>query len=224
MILSVKKQRCVLSLAIGLVLATSCSGGSEAARVALLKAAEQTTSAESFHFASEFRAPDGTQEGEGDYVAPDRFRMQGFGEGAAMSIHIGRDSYVTGPENLSRFFHYEEPCDLGIEGFFPALTVIELADEVDLAGDTYLFSVDGEGDPEGAARIEDGYIVSLVLRYDLAMIGEVEERHSLSGFNSDIRVEPPPASQVEDIPMHDGVLAVDGGPGPDCSQVWEPSG
>jgi hypothetical protein len=114
---------------------------------------------------------------------------------------------------------------LGIGAFFPALEVVRLAEHVERVGGTYRFSVDGEGNPEGEVRIEDGYIVSLVFRYDLPMIGGVEERHSLGDFDSDIRIEPPSASQVEEEgPQDPRVITVDEGEPPDCSDGYEPLG
>jgi hypothetical protein len=152
----------------------------------------------SFHVKSVISDPDGRHVGELDYVAPDRFRMRGFGEGASTTIRIGQDTFFSFPEDLNRFSLYRDPCDFGVGGFLPALEVVGLAEHVDRDGGTYRFSVDGEGNPDGEVRIEDGYIVSLVFRYDLAMLGNVEERHTLSDFDSDIRIEPPPASQIEE--------------------------
>jgi hypothetical protein len=218
-----RDRRWAIAVGVGIALMASCNGGSQEAKDTLLNAAERTTSADSFHVESVITDPHGRQIGEFDYVAPDRYRMRGFGEGASTTIQIGRDTFASTPEDLNRFFLYESPCDFGIGRFFPALEVVGLAEHVDRDGGTYRFSVDGEGNPEGEVRIEDGYIVSLVFRYDLQMIGNVEERHSLGDFDSDIRIEPPPPSQVEeDGPQDGGVIVVDEGSAPDCSAVWEP--
>jgi hypothetical protein len=203
----------------------SCNGGGQEAKDTLVNAAERTTSADSFHVESVISDPNGRHIGELDYVAPDRYRMRGFGEGASTTIKIGRDTFFSSPEDLNRFSLYRERCELGIGGFFPALEVVRLAEHVDRVGGTYRFSLDGEGNPEGEVRIEDGYIVSLVFRYDLPMIGDVEERHSLGDFDSDIRIEPPPPSQVEEEgPQDGGLISVDEGSAQDCSTVWEPPG
>jgi hypothetical protein len=218
------KLKRATTLTLLLLLAAACNGGSQEARDALRKAAERTTSADSFHVESVITDPHGRQVGELDYVAPDRYRMRGFGEGASTTIQIGRDTFASTVDDLNRFVLYESPCDFGIGGFFPAFEVIGLAEHVDRVGGAYRFSLDGEGNPEGEVRIKDGYIVSLVFRYDLPMIGNVEERHSLSDFDSDIRIEPPPPSQVEEEgPQDDGVIVVDEG-SPDCSTSWEPPG
>lgn len=211
-------------LAFSLVLATSCAGGSQEAKAALLDAAERTRSAESFHVESEITLPEGKQRGEADYVAPDRFRMQGFGEGASTTIHVGRDTYVDA-ESPETFFHYKEPCDFGVETFFPALAFARLAEDVHRVGDTYTFQLEGEGNPEGEARVEDGYLLSLTVRYDLPLLdARAEEQHTLSNFGSDIRIEPPLASQIEEGPQDGGIITVDEGSPPDCSTVWEPPG
>lgn len=212
-------------LTFGLALATSCTGGSQEAKSALLNAAERTRSAESFHVESEVTLPEGKQRGEADYVAPDRFRMQGFGEGPSTTIHVGRDTYVDA-ESPETFFHYEEPCDFGVETFFPALAFARLAEDVHRVGNTYTFQMEGEGNLEGEARVEDGYLVSLTVRYDLPLLdARAEEQHTLSAFGSGIRIEPPPASQIEDEgPQNGGIITVDEGSPPDCSTVWEPPG
>lgn len=218
-------RRWAVVVAAGIALMASCNGGSQEAKDTLVNAAERTTSADSFHVESVITDPHGRQIGEFDYVAPDRYRMRGFGEGASTTIQIGRDTFASTPEDLNRFFLYESPCDFGIGGFFPALEVVGLAERVDTDGGTYRFSVDGEGNPEGEVRIQGGYIASLVFRYDLPMIGNVEERHVLSDFDSDIRIEPPPTSQVEEErPQDSGVIIVDEGSAPDCSTNWEPPG
>jgi hypothetical protein len=214
------------AIVVGVVLSASCSGGgSQEAKDALAQAVDRTLSADSFHVESVVDLPDGRQGGELDYVAPDRYRMRGFGEGAAITIQIGRDTFSTGPDDLNRFFKYENPCDIGIGGYFPALEIVGLAEHVERNGEAFVFTVDGEGNPEGEARIEDGYIVFLVVRYDLTHLGGVEERHTLSGFNSDIRIDAPPSSQVEEESSPDGgLISMDEGEPADCSTVWEPPG
>jgi hypothetical protein len=221
----VRIQRWVSVLAFSLVLATSCTGGSQEAKVALLDAAERTRLADSFHVESEITLPEGKQRGEADYVAPDRFRMQGFGEGASTTIRVGRDTYVDA-ESPETFFYYKEPCDFGVETFFPALAFARLAEDVHRVGNTYTFTMDGEGSPRGEALIEDGYLVSIVLRYDLPLLdARAGEQHTLSDFGSDIRIEPPPASQIKEEGPQDGrIITVDEGSPPDCSTVWEPPG
>jgi hypothetical protein len=49
-------------------------------------------------------------------------------------------------------------CNTGVGGYFPALEAVGLADHVERSGETYGFSVDGVGDPDGEARIEAGSI------------------------------------------------------------------
>jgi hypothetical protein len=214
----VRIERWVAALACAIALAASCGGGSQDAKATLLDAAERTRSAESFHVESEITLPEGTQRGEADYVAPDRFRMQGVG--ASTTIHIGRDTYVDA-ESPETFFHHEEPCDFGVETFFPALAFARLAEDVHRVGNTYTFQMEGEGNAEGEARVEDGYLVSLTVRYYLPLLdARAEEQHTLSNFGSDIRIEPPLASQIEEeVPQDGGIIIVDEGSPPDCSTV-----
>jgi outer membrane lipoprotein-sorting protein len=218
-------RRSVCTLAASITLVASCTGGSQEAKATLLDAAERTRSAESFHVESEITLPEGKQRGEADYVAPDRFRMQGFGEGASTTIHVGRDTYFDA-ESPETFFHYKEPCDFGVDTFFPALAFARLAEDVHRVGNTYTFQMEGEGNLEGEARVEDGYLVFLTVRYDLPLLdAQAEEQHTLSDFGSGIRIEPPPASQIEEEgPQDGGIITVDEGEPPDCSTVWEPPG
>ena len=143
-----RTKRWVPVLAFSLAIAASCRGGSEEAKAALLKAADHTLRAETFHIESRITLPEGKQLGVGDYVALDRFRMEGFGEGAAVTIQIGRDSYSTSL-NLNRFFYFREPCDFALRDFFPALGLTELAEDVRRVGNTYRFEIAGKGDPKG---------------------------------------------------------------------------
>jgi hypothetical protein len=221
-ILAVRIERRVAVLALGIALGASCAGGSQDAKATLLDAAERTRSAESFHVESEITLPEGKQRGEADYVSPDRFRMQGFGKGASTTIRVGRDTYVDA-ESPETFFHYREPCDFGVETYFPALAFARLAEDVHRVGNTYTFQMEGEGNLEGEARVEDGYLVFLTVRYDLPLLdARAEEEHTLSDFGSDIRIEPPPASQIEEEGPQDlGIIVIDEGSPPDCSTVWK---
>jgi hypothetical protein len=77
-----------------------------------------------------------------------------------------------------------------------ALAFARLAEDVHRVGNTYTFQMEGEGNPEGEARVEDGYLVSLTVRYDLPLLdARAEEQHTLSNFGSDIRIEPPLAAR-----------------------------
>lgn len=222
---AVRLERWITLLSFSLALATSCTGSSREAQAELFDGAERTRSAASFHVESVITLPEGKQRVEADYVAPDRFRMQGFGEGASTTIHIGRDTYVDAV-NPETFFHYREPCAFGVETYIPALAFARLAEDVRHVGNTFTFQMEGEGNPEGEARVEGGYLVSLTVRYDLPLLdARAEEQHTLSNFGSDIRIEPPPASQIEgEIPQDGGIITVDEGSPPDCSTVWEPPG
>jgi predicted RNA-binding protein with TRAM domain len=205
------------------LLASACSGEAQdmGPRATLIDAASRTLAAKSFHVDSVLTYNGEEHQGEADYVAPDRFSMVGFGGQEAKSITIGKDNYVDALDP-GHFYAYRWPCDFSVETFFPTLGVVRLAKEVQLDGDTYEFTLEGEGEPEGEARIENGYVVFLSLSSSLAVEAErVQERYAISDFGADIRIERPPASQVDEEPESD-VIVGDSRSHTDCSAAWEP--
>jgi hypothetical protein len=205
--------------------ASACSGQApdQDPRATLVDAARRTLAATSFHVESALTYGGEEHQGEADYVAPDRFSMVGFGGQGATTITIGRDNYV-GALDPGHFYAFRWPCDFRVETFFPTLGIVPLANDVHLDGDTYVFTTEGEGEPVGQARIEDGYVVSLSLTSRLAASDQrVEEQYAISDFGADIRIERPPASRVEEQPESDvigGGLTIP----TDCSPPWQPPG
>lgn len=207
------------------LLASACSGEAQDRdpRVTLVDASRRTLAAESFHVDSVLTYHGEEHQGKADYVAPDRFSMVGFGGQEANSITIGRDNYVDALDP-GHFYAYRWPCDFTVETFFPSLSVVPLAKDVRLDGDTYVFTMEGEGEPEGEARIENGYVVFLSLSSRLAASDErVEERYAITDLGADIRIERPPANLVDEQPESD-VIVGDSRSHTDCSPTWEPLG
>jgi hypothetical protein len=205
------------------LLASACSGEAQDMdpRATLIDAASRTLAARSFHVDSVLTYHGEEHQGEADYVAPDRFSMVGFGGQEAKSITIGRDNYVDALDP-GHFYAYRWPCDFRVETFFPTLGVVRFAEDVHLDGNTYVFTMEGEGEPEGEAQIENGYLVFLSLNSRLAAQAEtVQERYAISDFGGDIRIERPPASQVDAEPESD-VIVGDSRSNMDCSTAWEP--
>jgi hypothetical protein len=212
-----------VALTLLLLLATGCGEASPGGdpKTALVNAVEQTLAAESFHIESVLTYDGADHRGEINYVAPDRFYMRGFGEGAAISISIGKDYYSSAFEDLDRFTLSRSSCVYTIRDFVPAIAAVLHAEDVQFDDGTYTFTIDGEGDHEGEARIDNGYLSSLSFRYTLPHSGDrVEEQDILSRYgDDDISIEPPPPGQVrpetgpEDFP---DVIVVNEGSPPPC--------
>jgi hypothetical protein len=204
--------------------APACSGEpqDEDPRATLVDAARRTLAAKSFHVDAVLTSRGEEHQGEAEYVAPDRFSMVGFGGHEPRSITIGRDNYVDAIEPR-HFYAYRWPCDFSVETFFPTLGVVRFAEDVHLDGDTYVFTVAGEGESGGEARIENGYVVTLSLSSRLADHNErVEERYAITDLGAEIRIERPPPSQVDEQPESD-VIVGDSRSHTDCA-TWEPPG
>ena len=156
------------------LLAVGCGGGSPSGdpKTALFNAVEQTLAAKSFHIESVLTYDGADHRGEVNYVAPDRFYMRGFGEGAAISISIGKDYYSSDFEDLDRFTVSRSPCAYTIRDFVPAIAAVLHAEDVRFGDGTYRFTIDGEGNHEGEARIDNGYLSSLSFRYTLPQSGD----------------------------------------------------
>jgi hypothetical protein len=197
-----------------LLVASACSDGSPDGdpTPALLGATRRTLEATSFHIESVLTYDGADHRGEVDYVAPNRFSMRGYGEGATISIVIGKDYYASDFEQLDRFTVSRSPCEFGVGEFIPVLTRVLAATDVSFDGRTYSFEIEG-GDAEGEARIGNGYLTHLAVSSTPPPSDERGgERHAFSRYGEDIAIEPPPAAQVsaesgpEDFP---DVIAVD---------------
>jgi hypothetical protein len=203
------------------LLAVGCGGGSPSGdpKTALFDAVEQTLAAKSFHIASVLTYDGADHRGEVNYVAPDRFYMSGFGEGAAISISIGKDYYSSDFEDLDRFTVSRSPCAYTIRDFVPAIAAVLHAEDVQFGDGTYRFTIDGEGNHDGEARIDNGYLSSLSFRYTLPQSGDrVEEHDIFSRYgDDDISIEAPPPEQVSSgSELSPGVIVVEEGSPPPC--------
>jgi hypothetical protein len=201
---------------------TGCEGGGRSfdATPALIAAVERTIASDSFHIeTTQIVESQGTFHGDGDYIAPDRLSIFISGPGAATTIIIGRDHYVSEPERTDRFSHWRDPCSISIDVFIPALDLVRGATDVSASGETYVFRAEGSlSEAEGEARVENGYLSSLRLRYEIPELGDqVEERWVFSRFgDADVTIEAPSEAQVinelvEDVPS---ISTYEGSPAP----------
>ena len=198
---------CVAGFAIWLLLIAvagpACAGNGKAAGndPSLQAALQKTLAADGFHIEGTMMFEGRTFESEGNYVAPDRMFISSS-EGTlttATTIVVGRDHYVSEPEDPDTYSLWKMPCEVGIDTFIPALAVAREAAAVAADGDAFTFQADGnEGTRiEGEAHVEDGYLVGLTLRYKLPRLDEdVEERWTFSDFGTTVRIAPPRADQV----------------------------
>jgi len=196
-------------LALGL-LASACgtngSNGDEATKE-LRAAVENTMTAGSFHVGS-VQMLEGTESSmETDYASPDRFSSRGPGRARVTTIVIGRDRYISEPEDIAepeevkRFFEANLPCAMTLEeGYLvPSLARLREVENVSRLGGTYSFNIDAfaEG-ARGTAQIEGGRLVSLSLHLTAPAYGgePVDERYTFSGYGAPRPIEPPPPSRV----------------------------
>jgi hypothetical protein len=173
---------------------------------------EKTLAADGFHIEGAFTFEGEEIGSEGDYVAPDRMAMSSSdGSTPTITIMVGRNNYASEPEDPNTFLLWEMPCDVGVDTFLPAFAVVRHAEDVSMARDLFTFSAEGnEGTPiEGEARVTDGYLSGLTLRYTVPRINErAEERWTFSSFGTIVRIEPPPKKQVLQDSEFDGVPPV----------------
>ena len=208
----------VAALAVAVALAAACDGepkargGDDALRGGL----EETLASPGFHIEGAFRLPEETFELNGDYVAPDRVKIESSGsDGHSVSIYIGSDAYFSEPDDADRFTRSQLPCGAAVHTVIPALGLVRGAEDVRTDGDRFTFVArDNDGAPvDGEARIADGYLVELGLRYRLPRLGDaVEERWVFSDFGRVVSIEPPTPDRIVDEPDAGGpVVIVDEG-------------
>ena len=184
------------------LLASNCAGETAPGESdsVLSAAMEKTLSAEGFHIEGRFRFEGEEIESEGDYVAPDRMAMSSSdGTAPSITIVIGRNHYSSEAEDPNSFRLWDMPCEVGVDTFIPAFAVARDAEGVRTGRGVFTFRADGnEGTPiDGEARVTDGYLTGLTLRYTLPRINEsVEERWTFSDFGTTIRIQPPPKEQI----------------------------
>jgi hypothetical protein len=188
------------ALALLLALAPACGGGDPAAEADLRAAVKRTIAADSYHVRIRLtQGGAGAQSIEGDYVAPDRFSIQGE---AVKTLVIGRHRYISYPdEDRDRYYVAGElSCPVTPGEFFPPLAVFREAQDVSRFAGTYVFKLDALSEGAwGRARLTGGRLAFLSLHYTLPMFdGLSEYQFTFSDFDAPISVEPPSAKQVID--------------------------
>lgn len=210
-------RRTPIALVVGsLVLLTACADTNvdPSPNGTLAQAVERTLAAETFRIRSTVVDGPDTHVSEIEYQAPDRIRilLRPSGE----TISIGGDTYFSVPGQPDRFVLVETGCDATLEVAVPALGVVRSASEVRRNGPVFSFRSNEVGGMRGQARVEDGLLASLVMRYQFPNIDrEVTERYAFSWSGRDISIEPPPASSVS---TSSEALPNQGGPAA-CSQA-----
>jgi hypothetical protein len=214
------------SLAIGfLFVLVACGERADHAPDATLAAAvERTLAAGSFQIRSTVTDGQDRLVSTVEYAAPDRvrIRLRPIGE----TVSIAGDMYYSTPEEPNRFVLVETGCETALEVAVPALGIVRDATDVRRNGSIFLFRSEDVAAMTGQARIEDGRLVSLLLRYELPDVNRrMIERYAFSRFGEEISIEPParssivrapggPADQESPAPCPDALSApgiVDGG-------------
>jgi hypothetical protein len=205
-------RKTVVASGLTLVLVASACGshGSnrDEATLDFRAAVENTMTAGSFHVGL-VQMLEGTESSmETDYVSPDRFYSRGPGRARVTTIVIGRDRYISEPEDIAapeeakRFFEAKLPCAVTLgEYLVPSLETLREVEDVSRLGGMYSFNIDAfaEG-ARGTAQIEDGRLVSLSLHFTAPVYGgeAVDERYTFSGYGAPRPIEPPQTSRVVD--------------------------
>lgn len=191
--------RWVVTVSVGVAFVSCSQGVGREAKTTLAKAVERTLGASSLHIETVAIYDGEEHEAEVEYVAPDRVRL--VLPLSEESLFIGRDQYLSEPDESDRFLQVKSPCVVTLEMAVPALGAVREANDVRRVGSAFIFGTGGEAAIGGEARIDDGYLVSLILRYELPDLNQtVEERHTFSHYGEDISIEPPPARHVSPAP------------------------
>ena len=161
----------------------------------LAAAVGRTIGAESFQV--RLTATDGREQHESlvEYVAPDRvrIRLRPLWE----TVWIGGDTYYATSEEPNRFVLVETGCENTLEVAVPALSIVRDATDVRRNGPILVFRSDHVAGMTGQARIENGHLASLLLRYDLPDVNRrMIERYSFSRFGDNISIGRPDASLI----------------------------
>ncbi len=184
------------------VASSACGGGTKSAEGSELQdALTKTLAADGFHIQGITNVEGEDFHAEGDYVAPDRFIMEtSDARESSTTTIVGRNYYSSEPGEAERFSLWEMPCEMGADTFIPALSILHAAEDVRPTHGAFTFQAAGnQGRPiEGEARVENGYLVELSVRYSLADDELVHERWTFSEFGATASIEAPPANQVVD--------------------------
>lgn len=155
--------------------------------VTLRRAVARTLDAKSFHIDGTIEFGDNEETGEIDYVAPDRFRSVEHGPGSTIRIVVGTDSYVSPGSGYP--FTVSHIPEFSLVELVEPLGALRTADDVKLVGGSYRFTISdsiGQVVGEGEARIEDGVLASVSVRF-----GSVELRMVFSDYGADFVIDPP---------------------------------
>ncbi|HEX5936092.1 MAG TPA: hypothetical protein VFZ75_00145 [Actinomycetota bacterium] len=166
----------------------------------LAAAVDRTLAAQSFQV--RLIVTDGPEQrvSQVEYAAPDRVRIRLRPSGE--TVWIAGDTYYATPNEPTRFVLVETACENALEVAVPALGILGHATDVRWNGPNLVFrSGDGAG-MTGQARIKDGYLASLLLRYRLPDVNRtLIEQYSFSRFGDDISIVRPDASSIaQDAP------------------------
>lgn len=162
---------------------------------ALAEAVDRTLAAEAFRIRSTVIDGPDTHVSQIEYQAPDRVRilLRPSGE----TIWIGGDTYLSVPGQPDRFVLVETGCDSTLQAAVPALGVVSEASVVRRDGPVISFRSEEVEGMTGKARVEDGRLASLLLRYELPDVDrKLIERYAFSGFGREVSIERPPAASV----------------------------
>jgi hypothetical protein len=186
------------ALAIGFLSVLLACGEQSADRgpgATLAAAVERTLAAESFQIRSILTDGRERHVSDVEYVAPDRVRIKL--RPSSQTIMIGGHTYLSTPEEPDRFVHVEAECESMLEVAVPALSIVREATEVRRNGPVFVFRSDAVEGMTGQARVDDGHVASLLLRYQLPDVDRrIIERYSFSRFGADISIDPPPAASI----------------------------
>ena len=205
-------RRTQIALVVGsLALAVACAEPSPPdPKGALAEAVERTLAAETFRIRSTVIDGAETHVSQIEYQAPDRVRflLRPSGE----TIRIGPDTYFSLPGQPDRFVRVETGCETTPEVAVPALGVVNDASDVRRDGPVFSFRSSQVEGMTGQARLTDGLLASLVLRYEFPDVDRrVIERYAFSWAGRDVSIEAPPASAIastsEALPTQGGPVA-----------------
>jgi hypothetical protein len=186
------------AFALGLLatlLACADQGADRDPAVTLAAAVERTIDAESFQI--RLILIDGRERlvSQVEYAAPNRVRIRLRPRGETVSI--AGDTYFATPEEPNRFVLVKTGCENTLEAAVPALDIVRDATDVRRNGPILRFRSGDFAGITGQARLEDGYLASLLLRYKLPDVNRsVIERYSFSRFGDRISIRRPDASAV----------------------------
>ena len=190
-------KRTRIALVVGsLALAVACAEPSTPEPNSVLaEAVERTLAADTLWIRSTVIDGPETRVSQIEYQAPDRVRilLRPSGE----TIRIGADTYYSVPGQPDQFLLVESGCEIKPEIAVPALGVVNEASDVRRNGPVFSFRSPEVAGMTGQARLTDGLLASLVLRYELPDVGRrLVERYAFSWSGREVSIKAPPASSI----------------------------